>query len=153
MNKKVLSFLAAIVVVGGSTILVSTAAMLAVAGTAVGIALALALTVFGGMAILLTIEQLRFGLTADRLHRRLVEEGDARAQPNLPTLPSGRVEPTIASNYLAARTTALEADPGDWRLWYLQAAGLEITRSHRRAVAALARAKHLERQCPDTQVP
>ncbi|MFE3444529.1 hypothetical protein ACFXNW_15990 [Nocardia sp. NPDC059180] len=144
---------------GGS---VTMAAILALATAAVsmlrtatllGISLGIALSVFAVMTGTLVIRQISFGLSADRLFRRMEAENDARCYVELPRSPSGRVPAEAAAQYRTECISAVTARPDDWREWFLLAGAHQIARDHRRAVEALRQATALSRSTPVTTPP
>ncbi|MEN0137293.1 MAG: hypothetical protein AAGC80_19245, partial [Rhodococcus sp. (in: high G+C Gram-positive bacteria)] len=138
MNKKLVALGSAMVVGAGLLALGATAVAMIATGTIPGIAVGVALTVFGGVIGLLTASQIRFGRTADVLLAKMVAQQDYRGYPDLARRPSGRVLPAAASEYLARCRAGVADRPDDWREWFLLAGGYEIARDHRNAVLALA---------------
>ncbi|MDJ0396230.1 hypothetical protein QMK17_23250 [Rhodococcus sp. G-MC3] len=145
MNKKMVAIGGAVVVGVGVLTLGFTAAAMFSSGAVAGIAMGLALIVFGCVIGVLTASQIRFGYTADRLLAKMVSQQDYRAYPELACLPSGRVQPAAAKEYLARCRSGVAGRPKDWREWFLLAGSYEIARDHRQAALALTRASALER--------
>lgn len=143
MNRKLLSLGAAVVSLLGVVALAAPVLGQILTGTVTGIVLGVSLGVIGTVAAILIVNQIRFGLSADRLLKKLVEEGDERGYPDLPRRPSGRVLPDAARNYVEKCRADVDADPADWRLWFLLAGSFEIAHDRRNAVLALARANAL----------
>ncbi|WP_156046535.1 hypothetical protein [Rhodococcus wratislaviensis] len=143
MNRKLLSLVAAAVSLLGVVALAAPIVGQILTGTVTGIVLGLSLGVIGAVAAILIVNQIRFGMSADRLLRKLVAEGDDRGYPDLPRRPSGRVFPDAAMMYVEKCRAEVAADPTDWRLWFLLAGSFEIAHDRRNSVRALARAKEL----------
>ncbi|SEC99140.1 hypothetical protein SAMN04490239_6299 [Rhodococcus koreensis] len=145
VNKRLVAMGSAIVVGAGLLALGATAVAMVATGTIPGIAVGVALTVFGGVIGVLTASQIRFGRTADIMLAKMVAQQDYRGYPELARSPSGRVLPAATSEYLARCRAGVAARPDDWREWFLLAGGYEIARDHRNAVLALARASALQK--------
>ena len=143
MNKKLVSLMAATLALLGVFALLAPATAQILTGTAVGVSLGLALIVIGTVAAALIVNQVRFGLSADRLLKVLIEEGDDRGFPDLPRRPSGRVLPEVAQAYVEKCRSDVDSDPADWRLWFLLAGSFEIARDRHNAVLALRKANEL----------
>jgi cytochrome c-type biogenesis protein CcmH/NrfG len=80
--------------------------------------------------------ELRFGAATARLGRRLDAEG-VPPDPELPRLPSGRIERAAADELFAQRKAELEAAPEDWRGWYRLAEAYDHAGDRKRARAAM----------------
>ncbi|MFD9669085.1 hypothetical protein ACFWAY_47290 [Rhodococcus sp. NPDC059968] len=143
MNSKLLSLVAAVVSLLGVVALVAPIVGQILTGTVAGIVLGLSLAVIGAVAAILIVNQIRFGMSADFVLRKLVAEGDDRGYPDLPRRPSGRVLPEAAMMYVEKCRAEVDTDPTDWRLWFLLAGSFEIAHDRRNSVRALARAKAL----------
>lgn len=107
---------------------------LAFKGLGVGV---LALPLLGA---LLVVGELRFGRDTERLGRQLSAEGGLDEAPDLPRLPSGRIDPAAADEAFRGRRAEVEAAPGDWRRWYRLALAYSDARDTPRGRKAMRRA-------------
>lgn len=110
---------------------------------------AVALKVFGVAVLVLpvigawvVVAELRFGVATQRL-AGMLDATDTPVEPELPRLPSGRVDRGAADALFAERRTAVEASPGDWRGWYRLAIAYDLAGDRRRARAAMRSAIEL----------
>jgi hypothetical protein len=78
------------------------------------------------------VAEIRFGFTTQLLAEELNAEGDP-ADPELPRLPSGRIDRDAADAYFAQRKAEVEADPADWRGWYHLAVAYDLAGDRKRA--------------------
>lgn len=93
------------------------------------------------------VAELRFGAATARLGKQLDDEGVPGA-PDLPRLPSGRIERNAADEYFAERKADVEAAPDDWRGWYRLAEAYDYAADRKRARAAMRTAIELAAQEP-----
>jgi tetratricopeptide (TPR) repeat protein len=114
-------------------------------GTPVGIGLGVALLVFPLIAGAALAAELVFTVRADRLGRRLEQEGEL-PQEALPLLPSGRIDRAAADAVFPAYQAAAEADPQNWRVWYRLGLAYDASGDRRRARWALRQALRRSRE-------
>lgn len=86
-------------------------------GSAVGVALGVAVLVIPALGVWLVWREIAFGRRSAELAAVLEAEG-ALPVDELPRRPSGRVDRSAADVVFAARRAETEADPGSWRSWY-----------------------------------
>jgi hypothetical protein len=91
------------------------------------------------VGIWVVIAELRFGLATQRLAVALDDEG-APVDPELPRLPSGRVDRRVADGLFHMRRAEVEADPDNWRRWYDLARAYDLAGDRRRAREAMREA-------------
>lgn len=118
--------------------------ILVTGGDWVGVTIGLALIVLPVLAAIFIARELLFGLQAQRLVDRLIEE-DALPPDDLPRTPSGRVERAAADADFPRWKAEVEAAPEDWRAWYRLALAYRASGDGRRGRAAVRRAIELER--------
>jgi len=82
------------------------------------------------------VSEVRFGFTTQLLAEELNAEG-ADPEPELPRLPSGRVDRAAADALFERRRVEVEADPSDWRGWYYLGVAYDLAGDRRRARAAM----------------
>jgi YD repeat-containing protein len=111
-------------------------------GTAVGIALGLAVLVVPVLGLLLVARELQFGRQCGRLAGTLEAEG-ALPVDDLPRRPSGRVDRGAADEHFASMRADAEADPGSWRAWFRLALAYDAAGDRTRARAAARHAVSL----------
>jgi hypothetical protein len=114
-------------------------ALLIGTGTAVGVGIGVALLVFPVVAGGALAAELIFTLRADRLGARLDAEGGI-PELHLPTLPSGRIDRAAADAVFPQFQKAVEADPENWRTWYLLGLAYDAAGDRRRARWAIRQA-------------
>lgn len=113
-------------------------------GDPVAAAMGAALLVLPVLGVLLIARELRFGVQAERLLRRLEGEGGL-PEDDLPRLPSGRVERAAADADFPRWKEELERSPEDWRCWFRLGLAYDAAGDRRRARAAVRRAIALAR--------
>lgn len=96
--------------------------------TAIGIAL-LVLPVVGAWAM---VNELLFAVRADRLAKRLEDEGGMPSEP-VPVSPSGRVDRAAADALFPSYQAAVDADPENWRAWFRLGLAYDASGDRRRA--------------------
>lgn len=84
--------------------------------------------------------EVRFGLATQRLARALPEDPNLPGEPELPRLPSGRVDRRAADALFHERRVQLEAQPADWWRWYELARAYDFAGDRRRARWAMREA-------------
>jgi hypothetical protein len=124
-------------------LLAERAVVLIGTGTAVGVALGLAVLVLPLIGAWIVVATWRFGVRTNRLARRLADEGGLPDTSHLPRRPSGRVERDAAEQWFAERRTEVEAAPEDWRAWFRLAHAYDIAGDRRRARETMRRAVDL----------
>lgn len=112
-------------------------------GSLRGVLLAVGVVLLVVLGALLVGLEVQLGLGSERLGRRLFAEGFQ--EQDLPRTPSGRVERQAADELFVRRRTEVEADPDDWRRWFLLATAYDAARDPRRGRGAMRRAVALER--------
>ena len=97
---------------------------------AVGIGVALlVLPVVGAWAM---VNELLFAVRADRLAKRLEDEGGMPSEP-VPVSPSGRVDRAAADALFPSYQAAVNADPESWRAWFRLGFAYDASGDRRRA--------------------
>lgn len=99
----------------------------------------LAFPVIGAWVV---VAELRFGFSTQLLAEELNAEG-APPEPDLPRMPSGRVDRSAADAYFAERRAVVEANPKDWRGWYYLAMSYDLAGDRRRGREAMRTAARL----------
>ena len=90
----------------------------------------------------IVVVELRFGFTTQLLAEELNAEG-APPEPEMPRLPSGRVDRKAADSYFHERRAIVEADPEDWHGWYYLAVSYDLAGDRRRGREAMRTAARL----------
>jgi len=97
---------------------------------AVGIGIALlVLPVIGAWAM---VNELLFAVRADRLAKRLEDEGGMPSEP-VPVSPSGRVDRAAADALFPSYQAAVHAEPESWRAWFRLGLAYDASGDRRRA--------------------
>ncbi|MBX3195003.1 MAG: hypothetical protein KF727_07895 [Microbacteriaceae bacterium] len=110
-------------------------------GSPIAIALGVALLVLPVMAAGALAAELVFTVRAERLARRLEEEGGMPSD-ELPLLPSGRIDRDAADAVFPRYREAVDAAPDDWRAWYRLGLAYDASGDRRRARWAIREALH-----------
>jgi hypothetical protein len=100
----------------------------------------LLLVLVGG---LLVTGEVRLAAQSQRLGQRLFAEGFV--EEDLPTTSSGRVDRDAADALFAKRKAEVEANPEDWRAWFVLATAYDAARDSQRGRRAMRKAVALER--------
>jgi hypothetical protein len=108
-------------------------------GSAVGIAIGVALAVLAGLGVFALVRELLFGLRSTRLVRRLAAEGGLPAD-ELPRRASGRVDRAAADRVFGTYRDEAIAHPDEWRAWLRLGLAYDASGDRRRARAAVRRA-------------
>jgi len=95
---------------------------------AIGVAL-LVLPVVGAWAM---VAELLFAVRADRLAKRLEDEGGMPSEP-VPVSPSGRVDRAAADALFPSYRAAVDADPENWRAWFRLGLAYDASGDRRRS--------------------
>lgn len=114
-------------------------------GRPVFVVLGLAVFVLPVLGVLMVVDQLRFGMSTERLARRLHEEGALPDVSHLPRRPSGRVERDAADAWFEQKQAEVEAAPQDWRAWFAVAQAYDLAGDRNRGRKAMRKAIELER--------
>lgn len=101
-------------------------------GSPIAVAIGVALLVFPVIAAGALAAELVFTVRADRLGKRLEQEGGLPTE-QLPLLPSGRIDRAAADEVFPAYQAAVERDPDDWRTWYRLGLAYDASGDRRRA--------------------
>lgn len=117
--------------------------LLLTSGEPAGVAMGAALVVLPLIAVWALVRELRFGVRAQRLGRRLETEGTVPAD-EVAVRPSGRVIREDADAVFPAYRADVEARPGDWRAWYRLGLAYDAAGDRRRAREAVRTAIRLE---------
>jgi hypothetical protein len=108
-------------------------------GSAVGVALGVALLVFPVVGIWLVWRELQFGRRSAELAAVLDSENGLPVD-DLPRRPSGRVDRAAADEVFATRRAETEAEPDSWRSWYRLALAYDDAGDRTRARSAVRHA-------------
>ena len=106
-------------------------------GTLAGIALGIGVLILPVIGAILLVFELRFGAATARLARRLAEADDLPDDSAVARRPSGRADRASADAYFETIRTQVEADEGNWRLWYQLAYAYNLAGDRKRARAAM----------------
>lgn len=101
-------------------------------GDPVAVTIGVALLVFPVIAAGALAAELVFTVRADRLGKRLEDEGGLPPE-ELPLLPSGRIDRAAADEVFPRYQAAVEADPENWRTWYRLGLAYDASGDRRRA--------------------
>lgn len=112
-------------------------------GTLVGIGLGIGVLLLPIIGAVLLVFELRFGAATARLARQLAAEGDLPDDSGLARRPSGRIERASADAYFETVRVKVEADEGNWRLWYELGYAYNLAGDRKRARAAMRHAIEL----------
>ncbi len=113
-------------------------------GVPVAIAIGVALLVLPLMGAGFIAAEILFGIRAERLARRLEQEGGLPAE-EVPVSASGRIDRATADELFPAYRDAVEREPDDWRAWFRLALAYDAAGDRRRARWATRQAIRLER--------
>jgi hypothetical protein len=108
-------------------------------GSAVGIAIGVALAVIAVLGAAALVLEFRFGWRSSRLVRRLEAEGGLPSD-DLPRRPSGRVDRAAATDVFDRYRDETLAAPDEWRSWLRLGLAYDASGDRRRARAAVRRA-------------
>ena len=117
--------------------------LLLMSGDPVGIAMGAALVVLPLIAAWALVRELLFGSRAQRLGRRLEQEGGL-PRDEVTVRPSGRVVREEADAVFPAYREDVESHPDDWRAWYRLGLAYDAAGDRRRAREAVRTAIRLE---------
>ncbi len=99
--------------------------------------LGIAVLVLPLIGIWVVIAELRFGLASQRLAMRMRAAGESTELPELPRLPSGRMDRAAADDWFDQQRTAVRLAPEDWRGWFRLAQAYDLAGDRKRAREAL----------------
>lgn len=108
-------------------------------GSAVGIVLGAAVLAVLAIGGFLVWRELEFGQKSAQLAAVLRSEGGLPVD-DLPRRPSGRVDRAAADEVFTARRSEAEADPDNWRAWYLLGLAYDDAGDRSRARSAIRQA-------------
>lgn len=145
MNPRTSAFVVAIVLLVYLVLMGGRAVTMITSGQPVFIALGVAVFVLPVLGAVLVVDQLRFGVSTERLAQRLYDEDALPDVSHLPRRPSGRVEREAADAYFDEKQAELEAAPQDWRRWFALAQAYDLAGDRNRGRKAMRRAIELER--------
>ncbi|ASU78199.1 hypothetical protein CDG81_07680 [Actinopolyspora erythraea] len=127
----------------------SRAVTMLLSGSPVFVVLGVAILVLPVLGALLVVDQIRFGMSTERLAGRLRDEGRLPDVSHLPLRPSGRVEREAADEWFEAKRAELERARDDWRAWYALAQAYDLADDRNRGRRAMRRAIELEWRDPE----
>ena len=130
-------------------ILGSRGVMLVREGTAVAVALGIAVLILPVLGLVIIVAEVRFGRASEHLGHRLDVEGGLPENPAA-RLPSGRVDRASADAAFDVCRREAEAAPDDWRVWFRLAVAYGDAGDVRRGRAAMRRAIALESRSGQT---
>jgi hypothetical protein len=117
--------------------------LLLVSGDPVGIAMGVGLVALPLIAAWALVRELLFGVHAQRLGRRLEDEG-ALPDDEVGVRPSGRVLREDGDAVFPAYRADVESHPDDWRAWYRLGLAYDAAGDRRRAREAIRTSIKLE---------
>lgn len=120
------------------------AVLLFASGSAVGIAMSVALIVIGLVAAWALVRELLFGLRTEKLVKLMAAEGTLPVD-DLPHRASGRPLRDAADAEFPQFKAEVEAAPESWRAWFRLGLAYDASGDRRRARAALRQAIGLYR--------
>ncbi|GIG38482.1 hypothetical protein [Cellulomonas phragmiteti] len=120
------------------------AVQLVATGRAVGIVLGVALLVAPLLVLGLIVREWLLALDVQRMADTLATAGQLPVD-DLPRSASGRVDRAAAREAFGPYRDQVQADPGDWRGWYLLGFAYDAAGDRSRARAALRTASRLHR--------
>ena len=139
MRTKVILTVLAVVLVFYAGLIGSKGVALVGSGSTVGILLGAAVLVVLAVGGFLVWREIEFGQRSARLAAVLKSEGGLPLD-DLPRRPSGRVDRAVADEVFAVRRSEAEADPDNWRTWYLLALAYDDAGDRSRARSAVRHA-------------
>ncbi|WP_406693280.1 hypothetical protein REH65_32650 [Saccharopolyspora sp. ID03-671] len=138
------AFVVAVVLLAYLVLMGGRAVIMISSGHPVFIVLGLAVFVLPVLGAVLVVDQLRFGVSTERLARRLYAENAMPDVSCLPRRPSGRVEREIADAWFDEKQAELEAAPQDWRRWFALAQAYDLAGDRKRGRKTMRHAVELE---------
>jgi cytochrome c-type biogenesis protein CcmH/NrfG len=121
-----------------------TAILLIASGTAVAVALGMALLILPAIGLWAMIATLRAGLAHQKLARLVAEDGMELDVSALPRRPSGRIDRDAADALFDTVRAELDTDPHDWRRWYRLARAYDYAGDRARARETMKKAVELQ---------
>lgn len=112
-------------------------------GSAKGTLLGVGVLLLVVVGVWLVAGEVRLAIQSQRLGKKLFAEGFL--EEDLPTTASGRVEPEAAAALFEKRKSEVEANPDDWRAWFVLATAYDAARDPQRGRRAMRQAIALER--------
>lgn len=117
--------------------------LLVIGGDPVTVAMGIALIVLPILAAVFIARELLFGVQAERLLRRMIDE-DALPADDLPRRPSGAPDRAAADAEFPRWQAEVTAAPQDWHAWYRLGLAYKASGDTKRARAAVRQAIKLE---------
>lgn len=114
-------------------------------GSAIGVAIGVALLVLPLIGAYLLVQELLFGIRSQRLVQRLSAE-HGLPDDDLPRRPSGRVDRAAADAVFDRYRVEATAAPQDWRVWLRLGIAYDTSGDRRRARQAVRRAIRTARE-------
>lgn len=139
MRTKVTIAVLAVVLVFYAVLIGAKGIAMVATGSTEGVALGLAVLVLPVVGIVLVWRELQFGQRSAELAGVLEREGGLPVD-DLPRRPSGRVDRAAADAVFTARQADAEADPENWRTWYVLGLAYDDAGDRTRARAAVRHA-------------
>jgi hypothetical protein len=136
MRAKQTAVVLAVVFVAYAVLIGWRGVLLIKVGSAVGIALGLAVLVIPVVGAYLVWRELQFGRRTEVLARELEAAGGLPVD-DLPRRPSGRIDRAAADVAFERYRIEAEAAPGDWRVWFRLATAYDAAGDRKRARAAM----------------
>jgi cytochrome c-type biogenesis protein CcmH/NrfG len=143
MSSRIAVAVMAVVLAGYIALVAQRSWLLMASGDPVGITMGVALLVLPLVAVWALGRELLFGLGAQRLGRRLADEG-ALPTEEITVRPSGRPVREEADALFPTYRDAVQEAPEDWRAWYRLGLAYDGSGDRRRARAAIRKAISLE---------
>lgn len=144
MTPRLSAFVVAAVLLVYLVLMSGRAVIMIASGQPVFIVLGLAVFVLPVLGAVLVVDQLRFGVSTERLARRLFDEHALPDVSHLPQRSSGRVVREAADAWFDEKQAELEAAPQEWRSWFALAHAYELAGDRKRGRRAMRRAIELE---------
>lgn len=136
MKAKQTAILLAVVFVAYAVLIGWRGVLLIKAGTAVSVALGLAVLVIPLVGAYLVWRELQFGRRTEVLARELEAAGGLPVD-DLPRRPSGRIDRAAADEAFGRYKAEAEAAPDDWRVWFRLSTAYDAAGDRKRAREAM----------------
>ncbi|MFC9896229.1 hypothetical protein ACFVMC_21280 [Nocardia sp. NPDC127579] len=145
--RKVVAFIAVLVLVLGFYFLLLGRIALALLGSGdiAAMVIGLGVLILPFVGVWIVVATVRAALDHQHLARRMREEGRELDTSALPRRPSGRIEREAADQLFAEVQREWEADPDDWRVSYRLARAYDYAGDRTRARETMRRAVALEK--------
>ena len=89
------------------------------------------------IGVYVVVAEIRFGFASQRLAERMHEAGESTNLPELPRLPSGRMDRKAADWWFDEQRERVEGSPEDWTGWFRLAQAYDLAGDRKRAREAL----------------